>query len=83
MSETEERPVSDNTAENAGGRDRQRKKKRQLHKERRRTKRESLDKGKRERRRKKERVEETKGERTRRTNSLVRERFSLTHIRGE
>jgi len=35
MSETEERPMSDNTAENAGGRDRERKKKRQLHEERR------------------------------------------------
>lgn len=35
MSETEERLVSDNTVENARGRDRERKKKRQLHEERR------------------------------------------------
>ena len=61
MSETEERLVSDNTAENAGERDRGRKKKRQLHEERRRPRESFSIKEGGERRRKKERKGRNEG----------------------
>lgn len=74
MSETEERPVSDNTANKARERDRERKKRRQLREERR-GPRGSLSIKEREKgERKKERVEGRKGER----NQLSRERTLLS-----
>lgn len=72
MSKTEERPVSDNTAEREQEKEREieieikrkgEKETEEPREERRDTRRGTLAEGKRERRRKRERVEETKGER--------------------